>query len=49
MSPTYLEFHMARLDQELDAARQAVDLARIQSLVGEQTSLLRSMYGHRPA
>ncbi len=46
MSPTYFAVHMARLDQELEAARRAGDFPRMQELLGEQTSLLRSMYGH---
>jgi hypothetical protein len=36
---------MARLDDQLEAARRVGDLQRMQELLGEQTSLLRAMYG----
>ncbi len=45
MSPTYFAVQMARLDEELEAARKAGDIRRMQRLVGEQQSLLESVYG----
>jgi hypothetical protein len=45
MSPTYFAVQMARIDEELEAARQAGDFQRMQGLLAEATSLLRSMYG----
>jgi hypothetical protein len=45
MSPTYFAVQMARVDAELEVARKAGDLPRMQRLLGEATSLLRSMYG----
>jgi len=49
MSPTYFAVQMARLDELLEAALLAGDLQRMQEVLGEQTSLLRAMYGHRLA
>jgi hypothetical protein len=36
---------MARLDEQLETARRAGDFPRMQELLGEQTLLLRAMYG----
>jgi hypothetical protein len=36
---------MARLDREIDEARFAGDLPRLQRLAGEQTLLMQRMYG----
>ncbi len=47
MSPTNFVVHMARLDEQLEAARKAGDTRRMQRLIGEQQSLLESMYGRR--
>jgi hypothetical protein len=49
MSPTYFAVHMARLDARIEAACEAGDILLLQKLAGEQTSLLRSMYGHPQA
>jgi hypothetical protein len=49
MSPTYFAVHMARLDEELEVARTAGDFQRMQGLLAEATSLLRSMFGQQPA
>jgi hypothetical protein len=46
MSPTYFVVQMARVDEELEVARKAGDLQRMQRLLAEATSLLKSMYGH---
>ena len=45
MSPTYFTAQMARLDKELETARKADDMTRTQRLLGEQTALVRAMYG----
>jgi hypothetical protein len=45
MSPTYYAVEMRRLDEELEAARRAGDLPRMQRLLGEQTGLMTAMYG----
>ncbi|MEH2570241.1 hypothetical protein [Bradyrhizobium sp. AZCC 2289] len=45
MSPTYYAIQMARLDSEIEAARLAGDLPRLQELAGEQTLLMQRMYG----
>jgi hypothetical protein len=47
MSPTYFAVHMAQLDEQLEAARLAGDLPRMQGLLAGRTSLLRAMYGWR--
>ena len=49
MSPTYFAVHMARLDEQLEAARLAGDIRAMQPLLAEKTSLLRSMYGYPQA
>jgi hypothetical protein len=48
MSPTYYAVQMARLNREIETARLAGDLPRLQKLAGEQTLLMQRMYG-RPA
>ena len=45
MSPTYYVVQMACLNSEIEAARLAGDLPRMQRLIGEQQSLLEAMYG----
>jgi hypothetical protein len=45
MSPTYYEVHRARLDQELEIARKAGDMPRMQAALAGLTSLNRAMYG----
>jgi hypothetical protein len=36
---------MRSLDEQLEAARKAGDMPIMQRLLGEQTALLRAMYG----
>jgi hypothetical protein len=45
MSPTYYAVDMARLNSEIETARLADNITRMQRLVGEQQSLLEAMYG----
>jgi hypothetical protein len=45
MSPTYYAVQMARLNGEIETARLAGDITRMQRLIGEQQSLLEAMYG----
>jgi hypothetical protein len=44
MSPTYYAVDMARLNSEIETARLADNITRMQRLIGEQQSLL----GARP-
>jgi hypothetical protein len=48
MSPTFFAVPMARVDAEIEVARQTGDLDSLQRLLAEATSLVRAMYG-RPA
>ena len=45
MSPSYFAVRNAELDERIEAARLAGDFPRVYSLLAEQTSLLRAMYG----
>jgi hypothetical protein len=45
MSPTHFAVRMADLDEQLEAARKAGNLYRMQRLLGEMTTLRRAMYG----
>jgi hypothetical protein len=45
MSPTYFVVRNADLDAKLEAARLDGDIRGMQTLLAEQTSLLRAMYG----
>jgi len=45
MSPTYYAVHMARMNSEIETARLAGDITRMQRLIGELQSLLEAMYG----
>jgi hypothetical protein len=49
MSPTYFAVRNAELNAKLQAARLAGDIPSVQALLGEKTSLLRSMYGQLSA
>ncbi|SHH37783.1 hypothetical protein [Bradyrhizobium erythrophlei] len=49
MSPTYFAFHMARLDDDLKAARLAGNVPQQQGLLAQRMLLLRAMYGQRLA
>ena len=48
MSPTQYELSRAKLDAELDAARKAGDVPRMQMSLAGLIALFKSMYG-RPA
>ena len=46
MSPTYYAVQTAKFDADLDAARHAGDIPRLQAALAGLTSLNRAMYGH---
>jgi len=46
MSPTYFAVRCRDLDQQLEAARLAGDMPRMQRLLGDKTLLLRAIYGN---
>jgi hypothetical protein len=45
MSSTQLAVRCAQLNKDLETARQARDLPRMQQLIGQQQTLLESVYG----
>jgi hypothetical protein len=49
MSPTYYVVHRAKLETELETARRAGDLPRMQVALAGLTGLNRAMYGHPAA
>lgn len=49
MSPTYYVVHRAKFEADLEAARQAGDLTRMQSALAGLTNLRRCMYGQPAA
>jgi len=48
MSPTQYELSRAKLDTELEAARKAGDVSRMQMSIAGLIALFKSMYGRPP-
>ncbi len=46
MSPAQFEAAKARIEKDVERARKAGDIARLQVAAAEQTALFSSYYGH---